>query len=165
MGIDGKLHKIQWFRKPHFPNRVQSWYRAAWCSWQWSQIQLFQSLFMANFGHVSWLDHHFCGLSHHVSPFFMAADQSPGLPRHFARLIEVEVQHLLRFGTETTLEMWCLSPLQKKKRIFSWNYCILFFVSACLASKIFRTCIFQCRIDFERSFCTGLYIQVLFVSV
>jgi hypothetical protein len=73
---------------------------------------------MANFGHVSWLDHHFCGLSHHVSPFFMAADQSPGLPRHFARLIEVEVQHLLRFGTETTLEMWCLSPLQKKKTDF-----------------------------------------------
>jgi hypothetical protein len=73
---------------------------------------------MANFGHVSWLDHHFCGLSHHVSPFFMAADQSPGLPRHFARLIEVEVQHLLRFGTETTLEMWCLSPLQKKNGFF-----------------------------------------------
>ena len=43
-----------------------------------------------------------------------------------------------------------------KKTFFSWNYCILLFVSACLASNYFRTCIFQCRIDFERSFCTGL---------
>lgn len=120
-------------------------------------LQLFQSLFMANFGHVSWLDHHFCGLSHHVSPVFMAADQSPGLPRHFARLIEVKVQHLLRSATETTLELWCLSPLQEKKLFFHG-----IIVSITLRFSMFSFELFSYlhlpmyRIDFERSFCAGL---------